>query len=81
MIIILMGVSGSGRTAIGLLLSNVLGWECIDADDLHPEANIKKMIRGIALTDADRAPWLEKLGRSLRIVYEKGNHPSSLALH
>jgi gluconokinase len=72
MIIILMGVSGSGKTTIGLLLSNVLGWEFIDADDLHPEANIEKMTRGIALTDADRDPWLEKLGEIIKDRLGKG---------
>jgi len=64
MIIILMGVSGAGKTTVGQLLASQLGWEFADADDYHSATNIEKMRSGISLTDADRAPWLATL-RSL----------------
>ncbi len=62
MIVVLMGVSGSGKTTIGKELADQLGWPFADADDYHPEANKAKMHAGIPLTDADRWPWLEALG-------------------
>ncbi len=58
MVVILMGVTGAGKTTVGAMLASALGWEFHDADQLHPRANIEKMSRGIALTDQDRAPWL-----------------------
>jgi len=61
MIVILMGVAGSGKTTIGELLSKALGWEFIDADSFHPRANLEKMMRGLPLDDADRQAWLERL--------------------
>ena len=61
MVILLMGVSGSGKTSVGQLLASELGWEFADADDYHPAANVEKMRNGIPLTDADRGPWLETL--------------------
>lgn len=61
MIIILMGVSGAGKTTVGQLLASQLGWEFADADDYHSAGNVEKMRTGIPLTDADRAPWLETL--------------------
>jgi len=61
MILVLMGVSGSGKTTVGKLLAEGLGWTFIDADDFHPQANIEKMRRGIPLTDDDRRPWLAAL--------------------
>lgn len=61
MVVVLMGVSGSGKTTIGQLLAQDLGWPFYDADDFHPPANVEKMRRGIALTDADRDPWLTAL--------------------
>jgi gluconokinase len=61
MIIIVSGVSGSGKTTIGELLAKSLNWDFQDADDFHPSSNINKMHQGIALTDADRIPWLETL--------------------
>jgi gluconokinase len=63
LIIILMGVSGSGKTTVGRLLAGELGWMFYDGDDFHPQANIEKMKKGIALTDKDRKPWLAALRR------------------
>lgn len=60
-IIIVMGVSGSGKTTIGTRLAERLGWAFLDADTLHPAANVAKMHAGLPLTDADRAPWLAAL--------------------
>jgi gluconokinase len=61
MIIVLMGVSGSGKTTVGKILARELGWTFLDADDYHPPANIEKMRRGIPLNDEDRRPWLQTL--------------------
>ena len=58
MVVIVMGASGAGKTTVGVALARSLGWRFIDADDLHPPANIEKMSRNEALTDADREPWL-----------------------
>lgn len=56
-----MGVSGAGKTTVGQLLAERLGWEFADADDYHPPANVAKMAAGQPLDDADRAPWLQAL--------------------
>lgn len=61
MIVIVMGVVGSGKTTIGSLLAAELGWEFADADDFHPESNVEKIRHGIPLSDADRQPWLERM--------------------
>jgi gluconokinase len=56
-----MGVAGSGKSTVGRLLAERLGWPFLDGDDLHPAENVEKMRRGIPLTDADRLPWLERM--------------------
>lgn len=65
MIVLVMGVSGAGKTAIGERLAARLGWRFIDADDFHPPENVAKMAAGIPLGDADRAPWLALLNRKV----------------
>lgn len=57
-IVLLMGVSGAGKTAVGQRLADRLGWSFVDADDLHPAANVARMKAGVPLTDEDRLPWL-----------------------
>lgn len=60
--IILMGVSGTGKTTVGLALSQAIGAKFIDGDDLHPRQNIVKMASGQPLEDSDRLPWLDRIG-------------------
>jgi gluconokinase len=69
--LVLMGVSGSGKTTIGQGLADALGWRFVDADDLHPPANVAKMRAGTPLDDADREPWLERLNALLRHAVAK----------
>lgn len=66
MVMIVFGVSGSGKTTVGSLLAHTLGWKFYDADDFHPAANVEKMKQGIALTDNDRIPWLDALRELIR---------------
>ena len=61
-----MGVSGVGKTTIGELVSQELGWRFIEGDDYHPRENVAKMAAGTALQDADRWPWLDALNKALR---------------
>ena len=61
-ILLVAGVSGSGKTTIGSLLAGRLGWEYAEADNFHPAANIAKMAAGHPLTDEDRWPWLDAIG-------------------
>jgi gluconokinase len=70
--IIVMGVSGCGKTTVGALAAQLLGWRFIDADDHHPQVNIDKMRAGTPLTDGDRAPWLATLNALLTAHAGKG---------
>jgi len=65
MIVIVMGVVGAGKTTVGRLLAGQLEWEFADADDFHPTTNVEKIRRGVALTDSDRKPWLERLREAI----------------
>jgi gluconokinase len=65
LIVILMGVVGAGKTTVGGLLAESLGWHFADGDDFHPAENIEKIRHGLPLSDADRAPWLRALHRSI----------------
>jgi gluconokinase len=73
-IAIVFGVSGAGKTTIGRLLAQELGWHFYEADDFHSQANINKMRRGIPLTDEDRSPWLESLRRLIKRSLEAGQN-------
>jgi gluconokinase len=66
MVILVMGVSGSGKTVVGEALAVRLNWVFEDADNWHSAANVEKMHRGEALTDADREPWLRALNRAIQ---------------
>lgn len=72
MIIIVMGVSGSGKTTVGRLLAEELGWPFYEGDDYHPPANIQKMTHGSALTDEDRSGWLDMLSQLIRELDGEG---------
>jgi gluconokinase len=65
MVVVLMGVTGSGKTTVGKALAQELGWPFLDADDLHPAANVEKLRAGIPLTDEDRAPWLKEVATAI----------------
>ena len=62
-VILVMGVSGSGKTTVGAMLAGQLGWKYAEADSFHPPANIEKMAAGHPLTDEDRGPWLAAIAR------------------
>jgi carbohydrate kinase (thermoresistant glucokinase family) len=64
-VIIVMGVSGVGKTTVGRALAHSLGFEYVEGDDYHPSANVEKMRRGIPLDDDDRAPWLTALASAI----------------
>jgi gluconokinase len=64
-IAVVMGVSGSGKTTVAVLLAAALGCQFQEGDDLHPAANVKKMHGGTPLTDADRLPWLQKIAEEI----------------
>jgi gluconokinase len=70
---VIMGVSGSGKSTVGELLGQRLGVPFIDGDDLHPAANKEKMRTGIPLDDDDRRPWLQEIGRTLQAHQQAGH--------
>jgi len=63
--IVVMGVSGTGKSTVGSALAQALGLRFVEGDDLHPESNVDKMAHGIPLTDDDRAPWLDRIAEEL----------------
>jgi gluconokinase len=79
-VIVVMGVSGSGKSTVGRALSRRLGVEYAEADDFHPAANIAKMAAGHPLDDADRAPWLDALGAWIKDRGDRGGVVTCSAL-
>jgi gluconokinase len=73
-IVILMGVSGSGKTTIGHLLAKQLGWQFYEGDNFHSVVNIDKMRQGIALHDEDREPWLHALQTLIHDLLKQSEH-------
>lgn len=74
MVILVMGIEGTGKTTVGKLLAERLHWEFADADDFHSAANKEKMKQGVALSDADRAPWLSAIRDQIwRLIAERKN--------
>lgn len=73
-ILVVIGVSGAGKTTIACMLAQELGWEFQDADGFHPEENVKKMASGAALNDADRKPWLQAMADWIDAKHKAGTH-------
>lgn len=73
MIVVLMGVTGSGKTTVGRALAEQLGWKYLDADEFHSAINVAKMRAGVPLNDADRQPWLGYLARTISDNLEAGD--------
>ena len=65
-VLVVMGVSGSGKSTVAGIVAGRLGWDLEEGDDLHPPANVAKMASGIPLTDDDRWPWLDQVGAWIR---------------
>ena len=74
MIIVLMGVTGSGKSTVGKLLASQLGWKFFEGDDFHSPKNIEKLRRGEPLNDADRKPWLEAIREVIRTAIDHGEN-------
>ena len=72
MVVVLMGVSGAGKTEIGTRLAKALGGTFAEGDDYHPPANVAKMRAGVPLDDADRGPWLEAMSREIGAWLDAG---------
>lgn len=70
--IVVMGVSGAGKTTTGEALAARLGWPFVEGDAFHPQANVEKMAHGTPLTDADRAPWLQALADQIARAEARG---------
>ena len=74
MIVVVMGVTGCGKSTVGAALAERLGWRFLDADDFHPPGNVAKMAAGTPLTDEDRWPWLDRLASELRAIDAPGGN-------
>ena len=73
-VMVVMGVSGSGKTTVAAELARRLGWRFAEGDTFHPQANVAKMRAGIALADEDRWPWLDAIAAWIRDTRERGDH-------
>ncbi len=78
MIVLIMGVTGAGKTVVGSLLAGQMGWKFADADNFHSPENIEKMRRGIGLSDADREPWLRAIHATMA-AWEARNQSGVMA--
>ncbi|CAG0995864.1 gluconokinase [Burkholderiales bacterium] len=74
MIVVVMGVTGCGKSTVGAALAARLGWRFIEGDEFHPEGNVEKMASGMPLTDEDRWPWLDRLADEMRAVEAAGDN-------
>jgi gluconokinase len=74
MVVVVMGVSGSGKSSVGRALAEALGWPFFDGDDFHPPENVAKMAAGVPLTDTDRWPWLDILAAKIAAVQADCGH-------
>jgi gluconokinase len=72
MIIVLIGVAGSGKTTVGTMLADAMGCPFLDGDSLHSKENIEKMSQGVPLTDSDRGPWLSAIHARILDCFERG---------
>jgi gluconokinase len=71
MILVIMGVSASGKSTVGRLLADRLGWKFCEGDDFHSKANLRKMSRGVPLNDQDRIPWLKAIRKAISAAVKK----------
>jgi gluconokinase len=74
MILVIMGVSASGKSTVGRLLAERLGWKFCEGDDFHSKASLRKMSRGVPLNDQDRTPWLKAIRKLISTAVEKGEN-------
>jgi gluconokinase len=73
-IVVLMGVTGTGKSTVGKLLASQFGWTFVEGDDFHPKTNVEKMRQGIPLNDEDRKPWLDAIRHRLEQASQRGEN-------